>query len=401
MRAPARFVFIMSFALAVLAALGLDALMRGPEEEVGPALRVLLRVAPWVIGAVALFAIPLAFYAVVTSQDKDPVIFARTSAAANGLVFFTGLFMAGVVLSYLRQRGALRPAIIGALALGVLFFDLVSLGGNVDVGYEDPTQGFDHPAIVGFLQSDPDLYRIDSRTDVWHLWQPNTGLPHGIFDVAGLINPLGLADYDRYLNAIPSRSSPLFDFLNAKYVIAAKDVTLDWEKFVAVFDADPALNVYLNRKALPRAQVIQRAIAAPDREAAFAALHSPDFDPATTVVVEGGEALGVTVSSPAMIDLEAFGPNEIRLRVDTPADAYLVLSEVWYPGWRATVDGVPAQVLRANYAFRAVRLGPGQNEVHLIFAPRSWRLGLAISGLTLLVVVGWVVWRSVLRMRAK
>jgi uncharacterized membrane protein YfhO len=101
-----------------------------------------------------------------------------------------------------------------------------------------------------------------------------------------------------------------------------------------------------------------------------------------------------------VILLETYGPNEIRLRVDAPADAYLVLSEVWYPGWRATVDGVPAQVLRANYAFRAVRLGPGQNEVHLTFAPRSWRLGLAISGLTLLVVVGWVVWRSVLRMRA-
>jgi hypothetical protein len=379
MRAPARFVFLMSFALAALAALGLDALMRGPEEEVGPALRVLLRVAPWVIGAVALFAIPLAFYAVITSQDKDPVIFARTSSAANGLVFFAGLLIAGVVLSYLRQRGGLRPAIIGALALGVLFFDLVSLGSNVDVGYEDPTQGFDHPAIVGFLQSDPDLYRIDSRTDVWHLWQPNTGLLHGIFDVAGLINPLSLADYDRYMNAVPSRSSPLFDFLNAKYVIAAKDVTLDWEKFVPVFDADPALNVYLNREALPRAQVIHRAIAAPDREAAFAALHSPDFDPATTVVVEGpdpepveglgpklvegGKALDVTPPSPAVILLETYGPNEIRLRVDAPADAYLVLSEVWYPGWRATVDGVPAQVLRANYAFRAVRLGPGQNEV--------------------------------------
>jgi hypothetical protein len=183
-----------------------------------------------------------------------------------------------------------------------------------------------------------------------------------------------------------------------------------------VFDADPALNVYLNREALPRAQVIHRAIAAPDREAAFAALHSPDFDPATTVVVEGpdpepveglgpklvegGKALDVTPPSPAVILLETYGPNEIRLRVDAPADAYLVLSEVWYPGWRATVDGVPAQVLRANYAFRAVRLGPGQNEVHLTFAPRSWRLGLAISGLTLLVVVGWVVWRSVLRMRA-
>jgi hypothetical protein len=144
-----------------------------------------------------------------------------------------------MVLLFLRYRGTLRPALIGVVAVGLLFFDLVSLGSNVDVGYDDPTRGFDHPAIIQYLQSDPDLYRIDSRTDVWHVWQPNTSLLHGIYDVAGLINPLSLADYDRYWDAIPSRSSPLYDFLNAKYVIASKDVTLDWEKFVPVFDADP------------------------------------------------------------------------------------------------------------------------------------------------------------------
>jgi hypothetical protein len=388
-RAPARFVFLVSFALATLGSLGLDALMRGPEQEIGPALRVLLRVAPWVIGAVTLFAIPLAFYAVITSQDKDPVIFARTSAAANGLVFFAGLLIAGVALFFLRQRGRLRPAVFGALAVGLLFFDLVSLGSNVDVGYEDPTQGFDHPAIIDYLQSDPGLYRIDTRTEVWHVWQPNTSLLHGVFDVSGLINPLALADYERYLNSMPSRSSFLFDFLNAKYLIASKDVALDWEKFVTVFDADPALNVYLNRDALPRALVVHHAIAVPDHEAAFAATQAPDFDPATTVIVEEGEALDVTPEGGATIGFEAYGPNEIRLRVDTPADSYLVLSEVWYPGWRVTVDGAQAPLLRANYAFRAVRLGPGQHQVHMSFTPRSWRLGLAVSGLTLLVLVGW------------
>jgi hypothetical protein len=395
MRAPARFVFLMDFALAALAALGLDGLIRGADEQVRPALGRILRVAPWVVGAVTLFALPLAFYAVITSQDKDPVIFARVSAAANGLVFFTGLLVVGMGLFYLRQRGVTRPAVLGALAVGLLFFDLASLGGSVDVGYDDPSRTFDHPAVIQFLKSDPDLYRIDSRTGVWHLWQPDTSLVHRIFDVAGLINPLNLADYDRYWNGIPSRSSPLYDFLNAKYVIAAKDVTLDWEKFVPVFDGDPALNVYLNRRALPRALVVHRAISAPDHEAAYAALHTSDFDPATTVVVEGGEALDVTSSRAAAIRFDAFGLNEIQLHVETPVDAYLVLSEVWYPGWRATVDGVPVPVLRANYAFRALRLGPGQHQVRLTFVPRTWTVGLAISGLTLLILVTWGVMRSV------
>jgi hypothetical protein len=239
------------------------------------------------------------------------------------------------------------------------------------------------------------LYRIDARTDVGDAWQPNSGLLHGIYDVGGLINPLSLADYEGYWNAIPSRSSPLYDFLNAKYVIASKQVALDWDKFVPVFDADPALNVYLNRRALPRALVVQRAIAAPDHAAALAALRAPGFDPATTVIVEGGEALQATPSRPASVEFEAFGANQIRLRVDSPSDSYLVLSEVWYPGWRASVDGALAPVLRANYAFRAVRLTPGEHRVELTFAPRSWTLGLAISGLTLLALIAWGMRQSI------
>ncbi len=395
MRAPARFIFLMDFALAALAALGLAALMNGPEKWLRPALRRILRSAPWVVGVLSLFVVPLAFYLVISSQDKDPVIFARISAAANGLVFFCGLLVAGIGLFYFRYRGRLRPTTVGALAVALLFFDLASLGGDVDVGYEDPALNFDHPAAVHFLKSDPDLYRIDSRTDVWHLWQPNTSLLHSIFDVGGLINPLSLAEYDRYWSIIPSRSSALYDFLNAKYVIAGKDVVLDWEKFVPVFDGDPALNVYLNRKALPRALVVHRAIAAPDHEAALAALGDPDFDPAAVVVVEGGEALDTRPSSPASVRFDSFQPNEMRLWVDTPADAYLVLSEVWYPGWRATVDGASAPVLRANYAFRALRLVPGQHQVYLTFAPRSWAVGLAISGLAALALVGWGAWRLI------
>jgi len=310
------------------------------------------------------------------------------------LVFFAGLLVAGTALFYLRRREWARPAIVGALAVGLLFFDLASLGSNVDVGRDDPTRNYDHPAALQFLKSDASLYRIDTRTDVWQLWQPDTSLLNGLFDVGGLENPLSLADYDRYWAGIPSRSSPLYDFLNAKYVIAAKDVTLDWDKFAPVFDGDPAVNVYLNRRALPRALIVNQAIAPPDHEAAFAALHAPGFDPATAVVVEGGEPLDVTPSGAATIGLTAFSLNEISLNVDTPADAYLVLSEVWYPGWRATVDGQPAPVLRANYAFRAVRLGPGQHQVQLTFVPRSWTIGLAVSGLTALAFIAWGILKS-------
>ena len=75
--------------------------------------------------------------------------------------------------------------------------------------------------------------------------------------------------------------------------------------------------------------------------------------------------------------------------IGTPAEAYLVLSEVYYPGWKAYVDGRAEPVLRASYAFRAVYLEPGYHEVHLVFEPLSWKVGLGIS---VVVWIGLAVW---------
>jgi hypothetical protein len=386
MRAPSRFVFVFDFALAGLAAVGLATLMARDQAQRG--LKLILRTAPWVVGALILVALPLAYHAVLTSQDKDAAIFARVSAAANGLVFFIGLLVAGLLLLYAAHRRWLRSAAVGALAAGLIFFDLASLGSGVDVGPNDPTRTFDHPAIVDYLKSDPSLFRIDTRTNIWHLWQPDTPLLHGLYDVSGVVNPLVLADYDRFLNGLPDRSTRLYDFLNVKYVIAAKEVTLDWQKFAPVFDADPILAVYLNRAALPRALVVHHALSVSDHEAAWAAVMAPGFDPATQVVIEDGAALEVTPSRPASIQFDVHAPDTLQLRVDMPAAGYLVLSEVWYPGWQAWVDDTPATVLRANYAFRAVYLPAGQHHVQLAFAPASWVMGPVLSLATLLVVLG-------------
>lgn len=392
MRAPARFVFVFDFALAGLAAAGLAALMARDRSQ--RAVSLILRVAPWVVGALVLVALPLAYHAVLTSQDKDTAIFGRTSAAANGLVFFAGLLVSGLLLLYAAHRRWLRSAAVGALAAGLIFFDLASLGSGVDVGPNDPTRTFDHPAIVGYLKSDPSLFRIDTRTNIWHLWQPDTPLLHGLYDVSGVVNPLVLADYDRFLNGLPDRSTRLYDFLNVKYVIAAKDVTLDWQKFAPVFDDDPALAVYLNRDALPRALVAYRALSVPDHESAWTAVMAPDFDPAMTVVVENGRELDVTPPGPAGIRFDEYAPNALQLRVDMPAEGYVVLSEVWYPGWQAWVDETPAPVLRANYAFRAVYLPAGEHRVRLAFVPTAWPVGIAISSVTLIAIVGAIILRT-------
>jgi hypothetical protein len=201
------------------------------------------------------------------------------------------------------------------------------------------------------------------------------------------------------------RSSRLYDFVNAKYVIGHKDVPLDWDKFVPVFDRDPQVNIYLNTKALPRAILVHQAIAVPDQESAYIQIQDLSFDPASSVVVEGGKPLqgskgageqGSRGAEGESLDITAYRPNAIYLTANTLTEAYLVLSEVYYPGWRAYVDGHAQPVLRANYAFRAVYLQPGYHEVRLVFEPLSWKVGLGISVATWVGLATWAVftWRT-------
>jgi hypothetical protein len=195
-----------------------------------------------------------------------------------------------------------------------------------------------------------------------------------------------------------SRSTPLYDFLNARYLIGRKDVALDRDKFELAFDGDPDLNVYRNLTALPRAFVVHDARAASGesaQEQAWAAVQDPAFDPATQVVIESGGAQLPTpapAASPESVRWLVHSNNELALEVTATAPGYLVLSEVWYPGWQAEieVDGrVERQpVLRANSAFRAVPLWQaGTQVVRMHFAPPLWRSGLLAAGLTLLALV--------------
>ncbi|MBU0492898.1 MAG: YfhO family protein [Chloroflexi bacterium] len=380
LRAPARAIVLFDFGVALLAARGLgDLLHVGIDEAQRRDLGRVLRVTALALAGVTLVALPLAYFALLTSQDKDPALFQRVATAANGVSLFAVLLAASLALLYARWRRWGRGKIFGAAAVALVFLDLTALGANVDVGNADPTRNFQHPAAVAFLKADPDLYRIDSVTECWDVWQPDIGLLTDIYDVMGVYNPLMLAHYDRYWATLGSRSSPLYDFLNAKYVIGHKDVPLDWDKFELAFDGDPDVNIYRNRQVLPRALVVHQAIVEGDPAAAEWRIHQPGFSPTQTVVLKWGDALDAASTGKSTAQVTALRPNDITVAVHATAPGYLVLSEVYYPGWLATVDNVPAPVILANTAFRAVPVPVGDHSVRLWFAPDSMRWGALIS----------------------
>ena len=282
---------------------------------------------------------------------------------------------------------------VGFLAIGLIFVDLAATGAYVDIGTADPTKGFHHSAAIEFLKGDEAFYRLEVPQEVWGVWQPDLALIHRLFDIGGIYTPLELADFERYRQAIGSRSSPLYSFLNVKYLITQKGAS-PGEGYLLAFDGDPRVDIH-RTGAFPRAFIVYRSQAVADHESAWAAIQAPGFDPANTVVVEGGKEVEGEASEGSVV-ITSYYLNEIGLEAEAKSEGYLVLSEVYYPGWKAYVDGTEEPLLRANYAFRAVWLEPGPHEVRLVFAPTSWKVGLLVGAGTWLALLFWgagQVWR--------
>jgi hypothetical protein len=410
LRAPARFILLLDFSLATLAALGLNQLLSSPlAGQTRTVLPNLLKILTWGLGGLIIVAAPLSYYAMIVTQDRNPAIFNRAVAAATGVATFAIFAMAALVVLHLINKQWLREWKAGVAVSLVLVLDLFTLGSNIDVGHTSPVAGFDHPEALAYLQADPGLSRIEVTTDVWHLWQPNTALIHQLQDAWGLYNPLTLADTTRYWAAAPPRHSRRYNFLGIKYIIASKAGAPADGNIVPVFEGDPDINIYLNQDALARVLFVGRTIIVPDHQAAWEAIQADDFDPVTTVVLEQAQpedSLPVQVvdthptSNLAIVEYDT---DAVTVTVTTDQPGYLVLSDAYYPGWQARVDGQPAPIRRANYAFRAVYVPAGEHTVQLFFDPLIWKVSLGISGLTLLVLAIWIIrsWRQAMGQRLR
>jgi hypothetical protein len=388
LRAPARFILLLDFSLAVLAAFGLNQLLHPLSDQAQVTFARLLRMLTWCLGGLIVMALPLSYFAMLVTQDRDPAIFNRSAGAAAGVVAFASFTIAALVILHSMRSHWLRERWAGVAVILVIGLDLFTLGHNVDMGHADPVAGFDHPETLAFLQGDPNLFRIEVTTDVWHAWQPNTALLNNLYDAWGLYNPLTLADTTLYWSAAPPRSSPRYNFLGIKYVIASKAGAPADGDMAPVFDADPQVNVYLNRQTLAPVQFVGQAKIAPDHTAAWQALFNEDFDPTRMVILEDGQPLNTQPTSTLAILQRNL--RTVTIAVETDQPGYLVLAEAYYPGWQATVDGQPAPIHRANYAFKAVFVPGGQHTIQFVFNPLIWKVGLIVSGVTLLAMLVWI-----------
>ncbi len=186
-----------------------------------------------------------------------------------------------------------------------------------------------------------------------------------------------------------SRPLDMFDFYTGR-----------WRKLAGFDDVE----IYENLKFKPRAWFVRRAEVALSKDVlqiikTGQMKDGTPFDPAETVLFEKEDFGNREISLPQISDpsgaevkVTRYEPNFIELQTRNPQPGFLALSEVYYRGWEARIDGRHVSVERVNYALRGVATPPGNHRVEFTFRAHSFRNGALYSALgALLLVAGWVV----------
>jgi hypothetical protein len=148
---------------------------------------------------------------------------------------------------------------------------------------------------------------------------------------------------------------------------------------------------------MPRAWLAEETRVIEDPRAQLARLAAPDFDPRREVILDSVDSATHLPTppphpegSPGSARIVRYEPEWVAIEVEAERPALLVLSDLHYPGWEATLDGSPAEILRADYLFRAVGVPAGRSQVVFRYRPGSLWIGAALSGIGVLAAGGWL-----------
>jgi len=213
----------------------------------------------------------------------------------------------------------------------------------------------------------------------WHELFKTMGLPPKNFALRG------------YEGVAPVEYAELLDMAGVRFMIGprwhAGRRTRRW-------------GVATNEDALPRAYIVDRfELCKPT--VAMRRILRPDFDIRGTVLVE--KAPGIPMAGRGICGsarITRYEPELVEIQADAERPGWLVLTDTFYPGWRARVDGAEVEIIPANFLFRAVAIQPGRHRVVFEYRPDSFRYGavVSLSSLaalaTICLVAAWRRYRS-------
>jgi len=199
--------------------------------------------------------------------------------------------------------------------------------------------------------------------------------------------------------------SPVPDMLGLKYLVMApaeyeKEKAQFGDKYLPVFRSPDGSQIVLqNQKVLPKAWLVPSVAVVPDKNERLSVILNPAFYPAKMAVVEAQPPIplappGTIASNPGTVRTDLYSNEKIALQAQVSANALLVVSEKYYQGWKAFVDGQRTMIYPVDHVLRGVYLTPGSHKVEFIFDPLPFKMGkwLTLSSMFLFALLLGCEW---------
>ncbi len=437
-RIPSKWLFFAGFCFSISSAYGFDRWKKVPPEELKTPHRIyqilcaagvlglfmsygllrwaapllkehLINYVTWFFSTSNFHTNPLKHY-----LDSWDSVTQKIAAQVMPFSFWNFCFLGWIIVSQvwtarvLKSRSlSMRIKTLGFLV--ILFLNLYSYGWvGIKQDYGRAPSPYRPSPIIDYLQGQKGIFRVHLLFDrlvdnskpplvvqdniMYHFAIPGAYgslLVKNYYDLFEGIG--GIDDADRYLlpdfNVWNERSA-LLDFLNVKYLVSNRELNRPYQELPI---RDGEYRLYENPNPLPRAFFVSRSTTA-SHEEFLKILRSGQFQPTRRVyIMDSHDDLNDAGSEEVFLPAH-MARNEqesVEVILAAPSAGYLVLSDLFYPGWQARVNGEKSKILCANGAFRAVRIPKAGNyRVRYQYEP-FWKTFIPVSGvLAIFCLVG-------------
>lgn len=422
-RAPNMIHLLLEFSMVVLAAYGFQAVLDFPEQAKDKLKKA--KAYLWAFGGVLGFLVLILLlgkgvylnWAQKAGDGRFAAYDLAGKDAVKSVLFYAAAVL--VILSALKKK--MGSAGFAVLMIGLVFVDFWMVDHRF-VQFQpkaNEKEYFAETPDVSYLKEQKGPFRIlplqDGRAPNWyayHLIQSVYGYHAAKLKIyqesldafqlpdAFLMKYVKVVDQQYVLRRpeeIPqnllSAHRAFFRMLNVRYLVcpfALPDSSLRMV-FPPAGQGLPAVFEFTGF--LPRVFFPKKVRQIQGKDAILASMTDGTFDPESTAIVEEAPPFSVSASDSNRAEIIAWGNHRIEIHTRTKTPSLLTVSEIYYPaGWKAFVDGREAKIFKTDYVLRSVFLEPGSHTLEMVFKPRLFKLGLAVTLASFgLLILGAVV----------
>lgn len=419
-----RVLFMPAFGISVLGAIGLDMWLSGRLKKTFKLTAYFLAIYALFVGyLLGVKFLGLPYFSNISTVGSV----ANAMTTLRNLAVPIGVF---IVLAFALVIGSVKPRLKTCLAILVVFVSLLHTFyfSQKYFSFSQRQNIYPDVLVISFIKQNQGYFRSwgfgeafleNNFASQYELFWPEgydslnnksygefTTAMQGNGDVSGYIfrADAGLGrDKGSFLLESGNRRK-LVDMVGVRYIIgeSADFGLLEKNNFVKVFDQGQNLEsknfaVFENRQVLPRVVLAsnyegppsvdstgkkEKEIKKERRKLIVKKLLTPGFDLRNVLILEEPSSISPQFG-PAEAKITSYKNSEVIIETKSEVPKILMLTDNYYPGWKATVDGRESKILRANYTFRAVPLVAGEHTVRFYYDPWSFKVGVVISVLSM------------------